>query len=101
MHTTDMKSSMGGERKGSHTLKDQYEFLGQVVLEIYLTVELDLTRWSMCEGLVTEDMVGYLRKRRWCVSPGVRKSGWENYNEMLFLFQGVKHGSAARWGGLI
>ena len=71
MHATDTKSSTGGEKKGSHTLKDQYEFLGQVVLEIYLTVELDLTRWSVCEGLMMEDTAGCLRKWRRCVSLGV------------------------------
>lgn len=70
-----MKSSTGGERKGSHTLKDQYEFLGQEVLEMYLTVELDLTRWSVCKGLVMEGTAGCLRKQRWCVSLGSESRG--------------------------
>lgn len=72
MHATGMKSSTGGgETNGSHTLKDQYAFLGQVVLETYLTVERDLTRWNVCEGLLMEGTAGCLRKRRRCVSLGV------------------------------
>lgn len=71
VHATDMKSCTGGERKGSHTWKDQYEFLGQEVLEMYLTVELDLTRWSVCKGLVMEGTAGCLRKQRRCVSLSV------------------------------
>lgn len=104
-----MKSSTGGERKGSHTLrkgshtlKDQYEFLGQEVLEMYLTVELDLTRWSVCKGLVMEGTAGCLRKQRWCVSLGSGSQGGRtavrccSYSKGTEMLKGSDMG--ARWG---